>query len=98
MVVCFEVAEHIDPTHNDQIVDQIYQTMHPGSILMFTAAQPGQGGVGHINNRPKVYWKKKFESLGLVYEEYLTENCIDFCKQGYHMGWFINNIMCFRKT
>lgn len=98
LVVCFEVAEHIDPIHNDQIVDQICQTMHPGSILMFTAAQPGQGGVGHINNRPKVYWKKKFESLGLVYEEYLTENCIDFCKQGYHMGWFINNIMCFRKT
>ena len=98
LVICFEVAEHIDPTHNDRIVNQIYQTMLPGSILMFTAAQPGQGGVGHINNRPKLYWKQKFQQLGLVHDDNLVKKCIDFCKQGYHMGWFINNIMCFRKT
>lgn len=98
LVICFEVAEHIDPMHNDEIVNQIYQSLKSGSILMFTAAQPGQGGVGHINNRPKSYWKNKFEQTGLIYDDQMVKECIDFCKQGYHMGWFVNNILCFKKT
>lgn len=98
LVICFEVAEHIDPTNNDNIVNQIYQCMVSGSTLMFTAAQPGQGGVGHINNRKKVYWKEKFEQIGLVYDEKTLKDCIEFCKQGYHMGWFVNNLLCFKKT
>jgi hypothetical protein len=65
---------------------------------MFTAAQPGQGGVGHINNRPKSYWKAKFEKKGLVFDAEMNDHCINYCKQGYHMGWFINNLLCFRKT
>lgn len=98
LVICFEVAEHIDPTNNDNIVNQIYQCMVSGSTLMFTAAQPGQGGVGHINNRKKVYWKEKFEQIGLVYDEKTLKDCIEFCRQGYHMGWFVNNLLCFKKT
>lgn len=98
LVICFEVAEHIDPTYNDEIVNQIYQSMKSGSVLMFTAAQPGQGGVGHINNRHKSYWKNKFEQIGLIYDEQIVKDCVDFCKQGYHMGWFINNLLCFKKT
>lgn len=98
LAICFEVAEHIDPTHNDEIVEQIYQSIDSGGILMFTAAQPGQGGVGHINNRPKSYWKAKFEEKGLVFDAEMNDHCINYCKQGYHMGWFINNLLCFRKT
>ena len=98
LVICFEVAEHIDPQYSDQIVDQIYQAIEDNGFLMFTAAQPGQGGVGHINCRPKQYWKDKFLAKGLVFEEKMTQDCIEFCRQGYHMGWFVNNILCFRKT
>jgi glycosyltransferase involved in cell wall biosynthesis/2-polyprenyl-3-methyl-5-hydroxy-6-metoxy-1,4-benzoquinol methylase len=98
LVICFEVAEHIDPTHNDEIVKQIYSSIESGGTLMFTAAQPGQGGVGHINNRHKSYWKNKFESHGLIFDENIVMDCIDYCKQGYHMGWFVNNILCFKKT
>ena len=97
LVICFEVAEHIDPTHNDDITSQIYSSILPGGMLMFTAAQPGQGGVGHINNRPKAYWKVKFESLGLVFDEKATTDCVNYCRQGYHMGWFVNNLLCFRR-
>jgi len=97
LVICFEVAEHIDPTYNDEIVDQIYKSMISGGILMFTAAQPGQGGVGHINNRHKNYWKDKFQKLGLILDQKMIDDCINFCRQGYHMGWFINNLLCFKK-
>lgn len=97
LVICFEVAEHIDPTFNDQIVSEINKSILPGGILLFTAAQPGQGGVGHINNRPKLFWQTKFEQVGLKYDEDLVKKITVFCKQGYHMGWFVNNILCFRK-
>jgi hypothetical protein len=88
LVICFEVAEHIDPRHNDEIVKQIYKSMETYGVLMFTAAQPGQGGVGHINNRPKAYWKQKFEALGLIHDDNMQKDCINYCLNGYHMGWY----------
>jgi len=97
-VICFEVAEHIDPQFADEIVRNIYESIEPGGKLLFTAAKPGQGGVGHINNRPKSYWANKFEEKGLVRNEQLEIELIFYCLQGYHMGWFVNNIMVFDRT
>lgn len=97
-VICFEVAEHIDPQFADEIVRNIYESIEPGGKLLFTAAKPGQGGVGHINNRPKSYWANKFEERGLVRNEQLEIELIFYCLQGYHMGWFVNNIMVFDRT
>lgn len=96
-VISFEVAEHIDPQYSDDIVKSVFDSMKNNSILMWTAARPGQGGHRHINCRPKQFWKEKFENLGLIYDEKMTSDCIEYCKQGYHMGWFVNNLMCFRK-
>jgi len=98
LVICFEVAEHIDPQYSDKIVESVYSTIKNGGLLMWTAAVPGQGGVMHINCRPKSYWKQKFEDSGLIYDEMTTTKCVDFCKEGYHMGWFVNNLMCFKKA
>lgn len=98
LVICFEVAEHIDPQYSDDIVKSVYNSMNDGGILLWTASQPGQGGVGHINNRPKEYWKNKFLSLGLKHDDDLAENLRNYCRQGYHMGWFVNNILCFKKV
>lgn len=97
LVICFEVAEHIDPQYSDELVESVYNSMKSNSLLMWTAARPGQGGHHHINCRPKHFWRKKFENMGLIYEEKITSDCIEYCKEGYHMGWFVNNLMCFRK-
>jgi glycosyltransferase involved in cell wall biosynthesis/SAM-dependent methyltransferase len=97
-VICFEVLEHIDPTYADQEVEALYNAIEPGGTLVFTAAQPGQGGVGHINCRKKDYWLKKFIDKGLIYNLELTEDLINFELQGIHMGWFVNNVMVFKKT
>lgn len=96
-VICFEVLEHIDPKFADQEVDALYNAIEPGGTLVFTAAQPGQGGVGHINCRKKDYWLKKFIAKGLIYHPGLTEDLITFERQGIHMGWFVNNVMVFKK-
>jgi len=97
LAICLEVAEHIDPQYADKLVENVYQSVLPGGILIWTAARPGQGGVGHINCRPKQYWREKFEALGMVYDDDLHAKCIEYCLKGPHMGWFINNLLCFRK-
>ena len=97
LVICFEVAEHIDPQYADQIVKSVIGCMQPDGLLLWTAAQPGQGGVGHINCRPRQYWVDKFTQSGLIIENNIKEDCLEFCRQGYHMGWFLSNLICFRK-
>lgn len=97
LVTCYEVAEHIDPQYSDDIIRSVYNSMEAGGTLIWTAAQPGQGGVGHINNRKKEYWLKKFIDFGLIPDYDMQSNIIQYCRQGYHMGWFVNNVLCFKK-
>lgn len=97
VVTCYEVLEHIDPAYADQEVDALYNAIEPGGTMVFTAAQPGQGGVGHINCRKKDYWLKKFVNKGLIYHPGLTEELIAFVKKDLYMGWFVNNVMVFKK-
>ncbi|HQK63062.1 MAG TPA: glycosyltransferase [Methanofastidiosum sp.] len=98
LTICLEVFEHIDPTYNDIIVKNLSEYVKENGYLIFTAAQPGQGGVGHINNRLKQYWADKFESVGLQRCEYLEKDLIDFCLNcGYYMGWFVNNLLIFER-
>jgi 2-polyprenyl-3-methyl-5-hydroxy-6-metoxy-1,4-benzoquinol methylase len=97
LAICFEVAEHIDPQYSDDIVKSVISIIKSGGSLMWTAARPGQGGVGHINCRLKSYWEKKFIAAGLVLDAEAQTDCLAHCKRGYHMGWFVNNLLCFRK-
>ena len=98
LVICFEVAEHLDPQYSDEIVRNVYESIEDGGVLLWTAALPGQGGVGHINCRPKAFWKEKFEKMGLIHDDSMQEDIISYCKEGRYMGWFVNNILCFRKA
>jgi glycosyltransferase involved in cell wall biosynthesis len=97
VVTCYEVLEHIDPVYGDDCVDALYDAIEPGGTMIFTAAQPGQGGVGHINCRKRQYWLDKFVAKGLIYHPGLTDDLIAFEKKGIHMGWFIRNVMVFKK-
>jgi glycosyltransferase involved in cell wall biosynthesis/SAM-dependent methyltransferase len=97
LVMCLEVAEHIDPQYCDLIVQSVYNTIAPGGQLIWTAAQPGQGGVGHINNRKRSFWLDKFTAMGLI-SDAVEKDLIDYCQQGYHMGWFVNNVIVLKKN
>jgi SAM-dependent methyltransferase/glycosyltransferase involved in cell wall biosynthesis len=51
LVVCLEVVEHLHPETTDVILDSISRhAANPGTI-MFSMAEPGQPGNGHINCR-----------------------------------------------
>ena len=97
LVMSLEVAEHIDAMYADEIVRNVCASIEPGGTLVWTAAHPGQGGVGHINCQPREYWIEKFVAHGLVRDETLEKTIRDEMLRGYHMGWFIMNLIVFKK-
>jgi len=58
---CFEVAEHIPAPLGDLLVEFISSHGHE---VLFTAAHPGQGGTGHINEQTADYWLQRFARHG----------------------------------
>jgi SAM-dependent methyltransferase len=58
---CFEVAEHIRPNFASALVETM--TRHSDLIVM-SAAHPGQGGYGHVNEQPREYWIRLLKSHG----------------------------------
>lgn len=97
LVVCLEVAEHIPEEMSDKIALSISNAIKSKGMLIWSAAQPGQGGVGHVNCQTKDFWEDKFLGLGLSRSVKTEENLKTFITKGYHMGWFVNNVMIFVK-
>jgi SAM-dependent methyltransferase len=95
VVVCLEVAEHIDPALEDQVVEKVAGAV--GQTLIWTAAAPGQGGIGHINCKSKLDWADKLIAAGLVRNVERELALRDYIKQGYHLGWFPNNLLIFER-
>jgi 2-polyprenyl-3-methyl-5-hydroxy-6-metoxy-1,4-benzoquinol methylase len=61
LAVCLEVAEHLPESAAADLV-RMLTTLAP--IVLFSAAVPGQGGIGHINEQWPQYWKQRFEEHG----------------------------------
>jgi hypothetical protein len=64
--------------------------------LFWSAAIPEQGGDGHVNCQPKEYWEQKFIQRGLQRNQVIEFDFLSFMKNGYHMGWLVQNIMVFQ--
>ena len=61
MALCLEVAEHLDPKAGRVLVDTLCRH---SDIIVFSAAVPEQGGVGHVNEQWPSYWAKLFARHG----------------------------------
>jgi SAM-dependent methyltransferase len=61
LCLCFEVAEHLPPESAARLVELV-TSIAPRTV--FTAATPGQGGVGHFNEQPHDYWLGLFARQG----------------------------------
>lgn len=95
-VLCLEVAEHVEPELGESFAHAVAKCVDSGGYLIWSAAHPGQGGVGHINCQPKDYWWNILASCGLVRQIDLETQLMNYIVDGYHMGWFRNNGMVFR--
>jgi 2-polyprenyl-3-methyl-5-hydroxy-6-metoxy-1,4-benzoquinol methylase len=98
LVLCLEVAEHIPEDRADAVIASVADAVAPYGILIWSAAQPGQGGTGHINCQPKDYWAQRLAAAGLQRDEEIEQHLKDYAASGYHMGWFVQNCMVFYRA
>lgn len=88
LVLCLEVAEHLDEQYADILVDTACR--HSDKIF-WSAATPGQTGYNHVNEQPHSYWIEKFNERGykeralrydlpVVPHDYYRKNAIEFIK------------------
>jgi SAM-dependent methyltransferase len=93
LAYCFEVAEHCTPSQGERLVEFIAGL---APVVVFSAAQPGQGGLGHINEREPEYWIEAFGRQGSVVAEAETESLRRrFTDAGLDAPWFAANAQVF---
>lgn len=68
LVQSLEVAEHLPAASASTFVESL--TKH-GSMVMFSAAVPGQGGENHVNEQPYEYWRNLFLEKDYVLLDYI---------------------------
>ena len=61
LALCLEVAEHLP---RNAAVTLVQSLCRLSPIVVFSAAQPGQGGTGHINEQPLNFWRDLFQDQG----------------------------------
>lgn len=93
LCISLEVAEHIDQTRADVFIDNLTKA---SDIILFSAALPGQGGTGHVNEQRLSYWVEKFSRRGFelydiirpyfwnneAIKAHYRQNMVLFCKNG----------------
>lgn len=87
LAISLEVAEHLSPGRADTFVEDICAA---APYILFSAAIPGQGGKGHINEQWQSYWAEKFAARGykifdVVRPEILGDQTIPY--------WYQQNTM-----
>lgn len=94
VVFSIEVAEHLTPELGDRLVEFLV-SMAP--IVLFTAATPGQGGIGHINEQPHQYWHERFARCGYRVDLAASESLRAGCRRhGTNCGWLDDNAFIYR--
>jgi SAM-dependent methyltransferase len=63
LAVSLEVAEHLEASKSDVMVDNLTSL---SDVILFSAAIPLQGGIHHVNEQWPEYWDKKFRAKGYV--------------------------------
>lgn len=63
-VVCLEVAEHLRAPRAASFVKDLCSLIDDRGYIVFSAAIPGQGGTGHINEQWPAYWAELFNLNG----------------------------------
>lgn len=61
LAMSIEVAEHLHPDRGAALVAALVKA---SDVVLFSAAVPGQGGDGHVNEQPQSYWAQVFAGHG----------------------------------
>lgn len=96
VVLCFEVAERINKKYADTLIKSIAST--GAGTVIFTAGQPGEAGIHHVNLQPHQYWINKFAQEGYCLDPAVTEHFRhNLSKSIKNLTWYLDDIMIFQK-
>jgi SAM-dependent methyltransferase len=94
LALCLEVAEHLPPPMGETLVRFL---IRQAENIVFSAAHPGQGGTGHVNEQPKQYWIDRFEDGGGHYDAEASRKLwANMDRQPMTRPWYRANAMVFR--
>ncbi len=74
LALCVEVAEHLPEERAPYLVGLLVRS---APIVVFSAATPGQGGHGHLNEQPPSYWAALFAEHGYVFNQDIRDEIHD---------------------
>jgi SAM-dependent methyltransferase len=89
-----EVAEHIPASLADAFV--VFLTRASDTVAL-TAAPPGQGGQGHINEQPQEYWIAKFHQRGFQHDAAASGRIAEALRAAGAARYLSANMMVFRR-
>lgn len=87
VAMCFEVAEHVPASLGDNLIAVLAR--YP--LVLFTAAHPGQTGLGHINEQPMDYWLTRFASHGMTKDDARSEQIVTAFRDLEAPWWLVEN-------
>jgi SAM-dependent methyltransferase len=87
LAVSLEVAEHLPPHRANSFVGDLCRL---APTVVFSAAIPGQGGHGHVNEQWPEYWKNTFACHGYVCSGALR---FRFWENPHIENWYAQNIL-----
>jgi SAM-dependent methyltransferase len=89
LAVCLEVAEHVAEEHAGDLIGLLTGA---SDMVLFSAAIPGQGGKGHLNEQFPSYWCSHFAARGFVPVDIL--HSLVWTDEGL-FNWFRQNLLIF---
>lgn len=95
MVSCVEVLEHLPPEDGPRAVAAICS--RSSRWVYFSAAAPGQPGVGHINCQPQSYWIDLFRANGFDFDLERTGELKARLASVKRAWWLLQNALIFRR-
>lgn len=91
LAFCLEVAEHLPASAADRFVDDL---CYLAPTIVFSAAIPGQEGLGHLNEQWPQYWVEKFATHGFQAADCLRPR---FWEDGLVEWWYRQNMLVFSR-
>jgi SAM-dependent methyltransferase len=91
-VLSLEVGEHLPAVYEEVFLDTLHRHNRLGIVLSW--AVPGQGGHGHVNERPNWYLRARLSARGYAHDPTAEQRL----RAAATYPWFPNTLMVFRRT
>lgn len=93
VAVSLEVAEHLPPERAASFIDDLDICVGRKGTIVFSAAIPGQGGTGHLNEQWPRYWYELLIARGYKVSGALRLDLWGLAELGAVENWYAQNLL-----